>query len=161
MHGHPAGAHHRHPHPSFLLLTAWLGATLGADALFYSTLATTGAPIAPEVSYATWMTSYLFMGAAALHPSLVRTAELMEGRQTALSGTRLALLMLLAVIGPVLVIVEAGDVRDQSSHVAVVSAIVACLTLLLVLRVALLARYAQSQAGPGAHAGRGPGTVLA
>ncbi|MFC9244780.1 putative bifunctional diguanylate cyclase/phosphodiesterase [Streptomyces sp. NPDC057136] len=133
--------------PSFLLVTAWLGATLSADALYYSTLATTGAPIAPEVSYTTWMASYLFMGAAALHPSLVRTAELVEGRQTALPGTRLVLLILLAIMGPVLVIVDAGDVRDQAIHVAVISGIVACLTLLLVLRVGLLAQYAQGQAG--------------
>ncbi|WP_405807680.1 EAL domain-containing protein [Streptomyces sp. NBC_00210] len=133
--------------PSFLLLTAWLCATLGADGLYYSTLATTGAPIAPEVSYAVWMASYLFLGAAALHPSLDQSPQLVEGGQAALSGPRLVLLLLLALMGPVLLIVDAGDVRDQPVHVGIISAIVGCLTLLLVLRVTLLARYAQSQAG--------------
>ncbi|MFD5134302.1 hypothetical protein [Streptomyces olindensis] len=62
--------------PALALFTLWVGTTLAADALYYSTLTATGAPIAADVSYALWMASYPLLGAGALHPSMAGTTRL-------------------------------------------------------------------------------------
>ncbi|WP_367320426.1 putative bifunctional diguanylate cyclase/phosphodiesterase [Streptomyces sp. HUAS ZL42] len=130
---------------SLALFTLWVSATLAADALYYSTLAATGTPIAADLSDILWGAAYAAVGAAALHPSMAGTTRLVPQCQERLSRSRMAVLILLALLGPTLVI-AVGDVRDHPVHAAIVSGIVAALTLLLVLRIMLLARFAEARA---------------
>ncbi|MFK4100586.1 putative bifunctional diguanylate cyclase/phosphodiesterase [Streptomyces sp. NPDC019531] len=131
---------------SLALFTLWVGATLAADALFYSTLAATGEPIAEDVSYVLWSVSYLFLGAAALHPSMAATTRLVPRNEERLSRVLKAVLILLALAGPVLVMADVGDVRDEPGHATVIAGIFAGLTLLLMLRIMLLADQAYARA---------------
>ncbi|MDG9709605.1 putative bifunctional diguanylate cyclase/phosphodiesterase [Streptomyces sp. DH10] len=132
--------------PALALFSVWVGATLAADALYYSTLAATGAPIAADVSSALWMASYLFLGAGALHPSMARTTQLVPRSQARLSRARVSVLTLPALFGPVLLIADVGGVRGQAVHAVAIAGIMAALTVLLVVRVTLLARFAEVQA---------------
>ncbi|WP_367318149.1 putative bifunctional diguanylate cyclase/phosphodiesterase [Streptomyces sp. HUAS ZL42] len=145
--------------PALALFTLWVAATLAADALYYSTLASTGAPIAADVSYSLWMASYLFLGAAALHPSMAVTTQLTPRHMERLSRSRMTVLVLLSLVGPVLIVANVGNVRDQPAHAAVISGIVAGLTLLLVLRIMLLADQAQERAHVAEKALREQGTL--
>ncbi|MER6615662.1 EAL domain-containing protein [Streptomyces xantholiticus] len=132
--------------PAFGLFTLWVGATLIADALYYSTLATTGAPIAADVSYALWMASYLLLGAGALHPSMAGTTRLVSHGQERLSAARMTVLTLPALLGPALLIADVGGLRGQPMDAVAIASIVAALTVLLVVRIMLLARFAEAQA---------------
>jgi diguanylate cyclase (GGDEF)-like protein len=132
--------------PALALFTLWVGATLVADALYYSTLAATGAPIAADVSYALWMASYLLFGAGALHPSMARTTQLVPRSQERLSRARMTVLTLPALLGPALLIADVGGVRGQATPAVAIACIVAALTVLLVARITLLARFAEAQA---------------
>ncbi|MGX6745645.1 putative bifunctional diguanylate cyclase/phosphodiesterase [Streptomyces xantholiticus] len=132
--------------PAFGLFTLWVGATLVADALYYSTLATTGAPIAADVSYALWMASYLLLGAGALHPSMAGTTRLVSHGQERLSPARMTVLTLPALLGPALLIGDVGGLRGQPMDAVAIASIVAALTVLLVVRIMLLARFAEAQA---------------
>ncbi|GGW50058.1 EAL domain-containing protein [Streptomyces xantholiticus] len=132
--------------PAFGLFTVWVGATLIADALYYSTLATTGAPIAADVSYALWMASYVFLGAGALHPSMAGMARLVPHGQERLSPGRMTVLTLPALLGPALLIADVGGLRGQPMDAVAIASIVAALTVLLVVRIMLLARFAEAQA---------------
>ncbi|MFF8399387.1 EAL domain-containing protein [Streptomyces sp. NPDC016172] len=132
--------------PTLGLFTLWVGATLAADALYYSTLAATGAPIAADVSYTLWMASYPLLGASALHPSMAGTTRLVPRSQERLSPARMTVLTLPALLGPALLIADAGGVREQPMHVVAIASIVAVLTVLLVVRIMFLARFAEAQA---------------
>jgi len=132
--------------PALGLFTAWVAGTLVADGLYYSTLAASGTPIAAEVSDGLWNGAYVCLGAAALHPSLARTTRLAPPGEERLSFSRMCVLILLTLLGPALVVANIGDVRDQPQHASVISGIVATLILLLMVRIMLLARFAESQA---------------
>ncbi|MEV5440481.1 EAL domain-containing protein [Streptomyces sp. NPDC052682] len=132
--------------PALALFTLWVGATLAADALYYSTLAAAGAPIASDVSYALWMASYPLLGAGALHPSMAGTTQLVPRSQERLSPARMIVLILPALLGPALLIADAGGVRGQPVDAAAIASIVAALTVLLVVRIMFLARFAEAQA---------------
>ncbi|MFE9775743.1 EAL domain-containing protein [Streptomyces sp. NPDC005931] len=132
--------------PAFGLFVLWVGATLVADALYYSTLAATGAPVGADVSAVLWMTSYLFLAAGALHPSMARTTRQVPRSQERLSRARMTVLTLPALLGPALLIADVGGLRQQPMHAAAVASIVAALTVLLVVRIMLLARFAEAQA---------------
>ncbi|MFD5233365.1 diguanylate cyclase domain-containing protein [Streptomyces qaidamensis] len=132
--------------PALALFTLWVATTLAADAPYYSTLAATGAPIAADVSYTLWMASYPLLGAGALHPSMAGTTRLVPRSQERLSPARMTVLTLPALLGPALLIADAGGVREQPMHVVAIASIVATLTVLLVVRIMLLARFAEAQA---------------
>ncbi|MFF7789010.1 EAL domain-containing protein [Streptomyces sp. NPDC007991] len=132
--------------PALALFTVWVAATLVADALYYSTLAVTGAPIAADVSYALWMASYALLGAGALHPSMGRTTQLVPRSRERLSRVRMTVLTLPALFGPVVLIADIGGVRGQATHAMVIASIVCALTVLLVVRIMLLAQFAEAQA---------------
>lgn len=132
--------------PALGLFTAWVVATLAADAPYYSTLAATGAPIGADVSYALWMASYPLLGAGALHPSMARTTQLVPRHRERLSRARMTVLTLPALLGPVMLIADVGGVRGQAAHTMAIASIVAALTVLLVVRIMLLARFAEAQA---------------
>ncbi|WP_162467058.1 putative bifunctional diguanylate cyclase/phosphodiesterase [Streptomyces cavernae] len=133
--------------PALALFTAWVIATLAADALYYSTLAASGTPVAAEVADGLWNGAYVCLGAAALHPSLADTTRVAPPPgEEKLSPARMWVLILLTLLGPALVVANIGDVREQPLHAAVICGIVAALTLLLMVRIMLLARFAENQA---------------
>ncbi|GAB2756787.1 putative bifunctional diguanylate cyclase/phosphodiesterase [Streptomyces bullii] len=132
--------------PALGLFVLWVGATLAADALYYSTLAATGAPIASDVSYILWMASYPLLSAGALHPSMAATTRLVPRSQERLSPARMTVLTLPALLGPALLMTDVGGVREQPVHAVAIVGIVAASTVLLVVRIMLLARFAEAQA---------------
>jgi diguanylate cyclase (GGDEF)-like protein len=131
--------------PSFLLFTGWLVVLLVADGLYYGTLASTGTAIAEDVSEVGWMVSSLLLGAAALHSSVARPAQPAQDQER-LPRRRLSVLIGLIVMGPLIVLADVGGVRDEPVNVTVIVGLMASLSLLLVLRAAFLAQYAQSRA---------------
>ena len=139
--------------PSFLLCIGWLLALLASDGLYYGTMATTGTAIAEDVSEVGWMVSSLLLGAAALHPSVGRPTQLPAGLPAQLSDDkesmprkRLSILIALILVGPLIVVANVGGIRYQPVNVTVIVGMLATLSLLLVLRIAFLAQYAQSRA---------------
>ncbi|WP_406278585.1 GGDEF domain-containing protein [Streptomyces sp. NBC_00191] len=130
--------------PSFLLCIGWLVILLAADGLYYGTLAT-GTTIPEDIAEVGWMVSSLLLGAAALHWSVARPPRLANDQER-LPPQRLSILISLILMGPLIVLANVGGIRDQPVDVAVIVGMMAGLSLLLVLRVAFLARYAQSRA---------------
>ncbi|WP_406405125.1 GGDEF domain-containing protein [Streptomyces sp. NBC_00879] len=130
--------------PSFLLVIGWLLVLLAADGLYYGTLAT-GTVIPEDISEVGWMVSSLLLGAAALHSSVAQPTQLAIDQER-LPPQRLSILSALILMGPLIVLANVGGIRDQPVDVAVIVGMMAGLSLLLVLRVAFLARYAQSRA---------------
>ncbi len=131
--------------PSILLCIGWLLVLLAADGLYYGTMATTGTAIAEDVSEVAWMVSSLLLGAAALHPSAGRPTQLVE-EQERMPRQRLSILIALILVGPLIMLANVGGVREQPVNVTVIVGMLASLSLLLVLRVAFLAQYAQHRA---------------
>ncbi|WP_405803891.1 GGDEF domain-containing protein [Streptomyces sp. NBC_00210] len=131
--------------PSFVLVIGWLLVLLAADGLYYGTLATTGTAIAEDLSEVGWMVSSLLLGVAALHSSVARPTQLAEDQER-LSRRRMSILIALILLGPLIVLANVGGIRDQPVNITVIVGMMASLSLLLVLRIAFLARYAQGRA---------------
>ncbi|MEV4864478.1 GGDEF domain-containing protein [Streptomyces ossamyceticus] len=131
--------------PSLLLCIGWLLVLLAADGLYYGTLATTGTAIAEDVSEVGWMVSSLLLGAAVLHPSVGRPTQLSDGDES-MPRRRLSILIALILVGPLIMVANVGGIRYQPVNVTVIVGMLATLSLLLVLRIAFLAQYAQSRA---------------
>ncbi|MFD8309207.1 diguanylate cyclase domain-containing protein [Streptomyces sp. NPDC059690] len=135
-----------HTHtPSSLLCLGWLLALLAADGLYYATQATTGTAIAENVSEVTWMLSSVLLGTAALHSSVARPSRPAQDQER-LPPRRLSVLIALILMGPLIVLADIGGIRDQPVDVTVIVAVMAGLSLLLMLRIAFLAQYAQDRA---------------
>ncbi|MFE9650459.1 diguanylate cyclase domain-containing protein [Streptomyces sp. NPDC006365] len=133
------------PTPSLLLCVGWLVILLAADGFYYGTQATTGTAIAEDLSEMGWMLSSLLLGAAALHSSVAQPA-LPAKSQERLPRRRLSILIALILMGPLIVLANVGGIRSQPVNVTVIVGMMAGLSLLLVLRVAFLAQYAQGRA---------------
>ncbi|MFG2029912.1 diguanylate cyclase domain-containing protein [Streptomyces sp. NPDC048825] len=131
--------------PSSLLCVGWLVILLAADGLYYGTQATTGTAIAEDLSEVGWMLSSLLLGSAALHSSVAQPA-LPAKNQERLPRRRMSILIALILMGPLIVLANVGGIRGQPVNVTVIVGMMAGLSLLLVLRVAFLAQYAQGRA---------------
>ncbi|WP_367323192.1 diguanylate cyclase [Streptomyces sp. HUAS ZL42] len=131
--------------PSLVLCIGWLLVLLAADGLYYGTMATTGTAIAEDVSEVGWMLSSVLLGLAALHSSVARPSRLAY-EQERLSRGRQSILIGLILMGPLIVVADVGGIRAQPVNVTVIVAMMAGLSLLLVLRVVFLAQYAQVRA---------------
>ncbi|MFF4903512.1 diguanylate cyclase domain-containing protein [Streptomyces sp. NPDC001260] len=131
--------------PSFLMCIGWLLVLLASDGLYYGTEATHGTALAENVSEVGWMVSSLLLGTAALHSSVARPLQLAE-TQERMPRRRLSILIALILMGPLIVLADVGGIRDQPMHVTVIVGMMAALSLLLVLRIAFLAQYAQETA---------------
>jgi diguanylate cyclase (GGDEF)-like protein len=131
--------------PSFFLYIGWLLVLLAADGLYYGTSATTGTAIAENASEVGWMLSSLLLGAAALHSSVAQPSMPAED-QEGLPRRRLSVLLALILMGPLIVLTNVGGIQDQPVHVTVIVGMMMGLSLLLVLRIAFLAQYAQGRA---------------
>jgi signal transduction histidine kinase/DNA-binding response OmpR family regulator len=89
---------------------------------------TLGSPV-----FACWLLSWIFFGAAALHPSMPTLAQPGADREPAGAGWRLALLALAALIPSMVLVVQSA--RGQLAHVPLIAATSAVLFLLVVARV--------------------------
>ncbi|MFF3403804.1 diguanylate cyclase domain-containing protein [Streptomyces sp. NPDC002659] len=130
--------------PSLLLVIGWLAVLLAADGLYYGTLATETV-IPEDVAEVGWMVSSLLLGAAALHSSVARSTQVAEDQEK-LPRRRLSILIALILMGPLIVLVNVDGIRDQPLNITVVVGLMASLSLLLLLRIAFLAQYAQGRA---------------
>ncbi|GAA4588304.1 hypothetical protein GCM10023107_08960 [Actinoplanes octamycinicus] len=139
---------------SYQLVLAFLGLTLFADTA-YGLLTLHGMYENGGWSDAVYLVSYLALGAAALHPSMRRVAEPVEGR----SGATLYRVVLLAVatlVAPVVLAVQ--NLRHAASSDLVVVTASAVLFLLMLTRMAgLIAaqrRIAMTDGLTGVHTRR-------
>jgi len=132
--------------PALLMLVGSLLALLVADAAFYAGLATRGAPYGGDFAYAGWLSSYLLLGAAGLHPSMARLTNPGTLREPSLSRLRILGFLALLLLGPAIsmyvVVFGGGDAVDG----AVVMSVSAGSALLVLVRLAGVAHYAQLKA---------------
>jgi two-component system sensor histidine kinase/response regulator len=85
-----------------------------------------------------WILSYVFFGSAALHPSMRRLSAITSSAEPVLSGWRLALLAMAALMVPVVLMVE--GVRGEDIEIPVIAGSAAALTGLVLIRMAGLFR---------------------
>ena len=118
--------------PSILLMTAGVLAWLVAD-LAYVQLSLTGAYTSGAPIDAGWLLAYVFVGAAALHPSMARVVPRYESHEATVSNHRLVLIGL-AVAIPVVAFVVHGPL-DHTADFAFFAFGAAAITLLGVTRL--------------------------
>jgi len=127
---------------AYLTMVTASGVMLVADVVFAISLAngqtTGGTPFCVVL----WLVAYLLLGAAGLDASVARSSGLTEGRTTAIGWVRVAMFAVLGLLGPVVRVItalagatEPGLWRD----IVVPATAVAVLSLLLVIRLVLLA----------------------
>jgi diguanylate cyclase (GGDEF)-like protein/PAS domain S-box-containing protein len=123
--------------PAFHLLTASIVLLLLTD-FAYGLLTLHGLYDHQLWLDAGWIGSYLFWGAAGLHPSMARLDQPAPGREVVLTHFRLALLTLASLVAPVIGLVD--DLQNGDLDYAIVR--VASITLfgLVVVRMAGLVR---------------------
>ncbi|MGI5245244.1 putative bifunctional diguanylate cyclase/phosphodiesterase [Dactylosporangium sp. CA-139066] len=93
-----------------------------------------------------WLTSYVCLGAAALHPSTGALATAVEAPETALSKPRLTVLAVSSLIAPVLLLGQ-GFAGVRHMDWLAIGAVAVALFLLVVVRMAGLVGKVQTQAG--------------
>jgi diguanylate cyclase (GGDEF)-like protein len=134
--------------PAFLLLLSACGAMLAGDVIFAISLAHGVETGGTAVSVVLWLAAYLLLGAGGMHPSVSRSATLTEQRVVTVTWVRVAMFGLFGLLGPVAWIGTA--VRHGSTElwrsVLIPAAAVAVLSVLLVIRLVLLARLAHRRA---------------
>jgi PAS domain S-box-containing protein len=141
--------------PSFLLLIGSLVTMLFANSWYQYTIAHGGPTIGDSVSWASWLLAVTVLGAAALHPSMVHTAQLAEVRPSGASPTRLALFAVLGLLAPTLALI---NIRIQSTIEGVVFLAV-CSSAMLVLLIVRLGQIAQLAQERAADLGRSRGDL--
>jgi diguanylate cyclase (GGDEF)-like protein len=129
------------------LLLLSVAGTLSADVVYYAKAALTGTFAAGAFSEALWMASAVCAGLAASHPSAI--LPVVARRTSQPTGT--LTLVLLALLGPVLTLagVAAGErtgSRYSWADAMIPAALAAGLSVLLVLRLAVMARVARRRA---------------
>ncbi|WIM92949.1 bifunctional diguanylate cyclase/phosphodiesterase [Actinoplanes oblitus] len=110
-----------------------------ADTVFYATLPD-GAPVAADWVQAGWLTAYLMIGAAALHPSMARSTGSMPRNAALLTRTRLLGYVVLSMLVAGLAVAEtAGVASGDGAWRVIVLLCLGCLTsVLLIGRLAQL-----------------------
>jgi diguanylate cyclase (GGDEF)-like protein len=138
---------------SFRLLLGSLVAMLVADTIYLAGVQLYGDVNGEAVGDGLWLASYVLLGAAALHRSMQRTADLPEGTELHLAGGSLAAFLAFALVGPVAAIFHrvTDDGQEPAGWDTVLDTSALVLTtagpaLLLVVRLALVARMAQAHA---------------
>jgi PAS domain S-box-containing protein len=128
---------------AFRLLTISMWCLVVSDIAYAYLLAHAGS-LGGSLTSVGWLTSYVFLGAAALHPS-AREALASEGRTAArLTRGRLVTLAIITVLPlTVAVVMNALDVKVDLSEVAISSGV---LFVLVLIRMSLLLRHVE-QAG--------------
>jgi diguanylate cyclase (GGDEF)-like protein len=134
--------------PAYLLMLTAAGMMLLADIEFAISLAYGMSTGGAAFCVVPWLLSYLLLGAAGLHPSVARSSGLAQGRTGAVGWVRVAMFGLFGLFGPVVWVLGAltRPSRDLWSDVIVPAVAVAVLSVLLVVRLVLLARLAHRRA---------------
>jgi PAS domain S-box-containing protein len=131
---------------SLLLLATAVVVLLGSDVLNSALAAHGGNANGNNLTLLGWDVSYALLGAAALHPSMAATIE--EERRRSRAGVRwqVTVYLGLAVIGPTFTVttVLAGDRRVEDTMAPL--AMAAAISVLLVVRLAQIARLASDRA---------------
>jgi two-component system cell cycle response regulator len=120
---------------SYRLLTASLLVVLATDSA-YVLMQLTGTYTTGNVLDATWLASYVLLGAAALHPSMRVLAEPSETPRTHTSWRRLALLAAASLVAPATLVIPTK--LDSAINLTVIAGASAALFLLVVARLAEL-----------------------
>jgi diguanylate cyclase (GGDEF)-like protein len=134
--------------PAFLLLLSACGAMLAGDVIYAISLSHGFATGGTAVSIVLWLVAYLLLGAGGLHPSVARSATLTEQRAVTVTWVRVAMFGLFGLLGPVAWVGTAithGSTELWRS-VLIPAGAVAVLSMLLVIRLVLLARLAHRRA---------------
>src|SRR6266545_6161048 len=118
---------------SYHLLTASLLVVLGTDSA-YVLMQLTGSYTTGNVLDATWLASYLLLGASALHPSMRALAEPADTTGLHASPLRLALLAAASLMAPATLVTQA--ILGRTIDVLVIAGASATLFLLVVGRLA-------------------------
>jgi two-component system, cell cycle response regulator len=118
---------------SYWLLSASLLVVLATDTA-YVLMQLTGTYTTGNVLDATWLGSYVLLGAAALHPSMRVLAEPSKATATQTSRWRLALLAVASLIAPATLLIP--TTLDSSINLTVIAGASAALFLLVVARLA-------------------------
>jgi signal transduction histidine kinase len=129
------------------LLLGGVGLLLAADTA-YAVDQLGGTYRSPELVDALWLASYLLVGAAALHPSMVRVGRPSAQRVLAISRRRLIVLGGISLLAPAVLALEAT--RGTGTGVALVATCTAAISVLVLVRMAGLVnelRQAQEQRG--------------
>ncbi|WP_228122293.1 diguanylate cyclase [Saccharothrix syringae] len=121
---------------SFLLLNVWLAAILTADTV-YVLQRLAGTYEAGNFLDAVWLTGNLALGACALHPSMGRITHTAEVPAWRLGWTRLAVLCVGALVGPLLLLLQ--HAQGVQRDVPVIAVGCAALFALTTTRLAGLA----------------------
>jgi PAS domain S-box-containing protein len=131
---------------SLMLIAAGFTMLFAADIIQASLAAHGGNADGNPVTLTLWALSYALVGAAALHPSMAQTVERDSVPPSVASSWRVVVYLCLAVTGPAVAIasVLAGD--RQTADVLAPMALMAGIAVLLVIRLAQIARLAGDRA---------------
>jgi len=140
--------------PAFYLFTASLATLLVTDTVYiylqlhgrYDADSLTG-----TLLDAGWLSFYLLLGTAALHPSMRTLAQRDHRSRSRLSPGRLAFLAGAALLAPAAIIVQ--DLRGMRGDMAVVAAACAVLFLLVIYRMSGLVREVETSAAKARERG--------
>jgi signal transduction histidine kinase len=132
---------------AFYLLAASLAMLLATDTA-YMYLQVKGLyqadSLAGKLLDSGWISFYLLLGAAALHPSMRTLAERDHRAQSRIGNGRLAFLACAALLAPAAMIIQ--EVRGQQRDITVVAAACAVLFLLVIYRMSGLIRDVEASA---------------
>jgi signal transduction histidine kinase len=148
--------------PAFYLFTASLAMLLATDTAYiymqleglYERTSLVG-----SLLDAGWISFYLLLGAAALHPSMRTLAERDHRARSRLSRGRLAFLAGAALLAPAAIIVQ--SIGSQQGDTALVAAACAVLFLLVIYRMSGLIREVESSATQARERGEALQSALA
>ncbi|MET0415410.1 MAG: GGDEF domain-containing protein [Actinoplanes sp.] len=126
----------------YTLTAAALVTLVLGDAIYLTEISRTGSTAATGLTYAIWMAAFVLFGAAVRHPLTRRARSVAD---ESLTWQRCVVFVLAAVSAPALWIFHGRDAAVGNNPV-VPAVIVAVLSVLLIIRLAIVARLAQRRA---------------
>jgi signal transduction histidine kinase len=148
--------------PAFYLFTASLMALLATDTV-YIYLQLKGLyqadSLAGSLLDAGWVSFYLLLGAAALHPSMRTLAERDHRARSRIGRGRLTFLAAAALLAPAAMLIQ--DVRGMQDDTAMVAIACAVLFLLVIYRMSGLIREVETSASKARERGEALQSALA
>ena len=127
--------------PSFYFLLAAMISTMVADVI-YSEMVLHASYSRGDLVDSGWLYWYIFVGLAALHPSMTRISDPGPVQTARLTTERLILLTLAVLIVPAVAVIQWA--RDEEVNTPVIAAASAILFLLVVMRMTGLMRQLQA-----------------
>jgi diguanylate cyclase (GGDEF)-like protein len=126
-----------------MLAAAGLALVVGDGVVFWS-LTNGHQPAGYGVPVLFWSVSGLLLGAAALHPSMAASTGRPERTNAVASGSRLGLYVALSLLGPaaMLITLASEGWRTSAHHIAAPVTITTVASVLLVVRLGMMARVA-------------------